>query len=255
MDPKEKNKEASKNQQEVLQHHAAQKDENKKIEQSDSKTLREMLSNKNNDYVFKLEKELQKGGLSAAAAKDKVNSLLVEIVIAQKNGQPAYILFGKSPIEEAQELLHPKKEIKPTKFWQRAVDSGLLYLVIFTAIVGISALASQKETATNQFGIVTLLSVGALFGVLMTYYNDLLGGKARPKFWKIILGGLGIMAILVAWITWWQMPFMKPVNPALPGWADLVIAAVAYLGRRVFRTRYHITTSTLLPAPRNKTRD
>ena len=60
--------------------------QDEKIKQEDPKALREKLSNKNSDYVFRLEKELQKqGSMSRADAVAMTNGLLSEIIIAQRH--------------------------------------------------------------------------------------------------------------------------------------------------------------------------
>lgn len=253
MDPQEKNKEISKNQQEKLKKQADQKARIAEIEQEDSKTLRSKLSNKNSDYIFRLEKALQ-AKESPAKAKKMTDSLLVEIMIAQGKGIPASTLYKMSPLEKADTLLNPIKKIEPTKFWQRAVDNALLYLAIFTAIVGITTLFTNQKN-NSQMGILTLFSVGAIFGVLMTYYNDLMMNGKRPSLLMIIIGGIVIVVTLFGWITLLSLKVMAPINPVLPAWAELVIAAVAFVFRHWFRGYYHVTTSALNPGMQNKSRD
>lgn len=77
----------------------------------DVDSMRKQLTNKNSDYVFRLEKALMDAGKSEAEATKIANDLLDEIITAQKQGIPASNLYKKSPILKAEEILHPV--IKP----------------------------------------------------------------------------------------------------------------------------------------------
>lgn len=248
MDPKDKNKDVIEKQQEIKEKKAEVAEKEASLENATPEELRGMLTNRNEDYVFRLEKQLKEAGLTEGDAKLKVNGYLKEIIVAQRKGQPATQLFG-SPQIKAKELVDPRgKQTDDVKFWQKAVDNSLLYLAIFSAMFGLVGLFSKKPQA---IGVITILSVGLLFGFLMTYYNDLIMKKKedRPSLWKMMLGGIGIVLFIFLWITLTELPILRVINPVLPGWASLVVAVVAYLGRRYFRAHYHITTSSFGPGP------
>ncbi|APT18650.1 hypothetical protein FC62_GL001121 [Amylolactobacillus amylotrophicus DSM 20534] len=248
LDPKDKNKAVIEQQQELKAKQDSAAEQEASLEAATPEELRGMLTKRNEDYVFRLEKQLKEAGLTEGDAKLKVNSYLKEIIVAQRKGQPATHLYG-SPQVKAQELVDPRsRQADEVKFWQKAVDNSLLYLAIFSAMFGLVGLFSKTQ---QQIGFITILSVGLLFGFLMTYYNDLIMRKKedRPSMWKMMLGGIGIVFFIFLWITLTELPFLRVVNPVLPGWGSLVIAVLAYLGRRYFRAHYHITTSSFGPGP------
>lgn len=228
------------------------KDEELKNE--DPKTLRQKLSNKNQDYVFRLEKELQRqGSMSREEAVTMTDGLLSEIVIAQRHGQPANGLYLASPKIKAEQMLHPDAKPVETPFWQKAVDGALLYLAIFVGLFGIIALFENDKAQNNsQMGILTLASVGILMGIFMVKYNDWITPKNGQRIgWaKLVLSGLGIAAVLFVWIWILSLPAVRMINPVLPGIVDIIIAAIAYGARYLFRRHYHITGSTFAPSPR-----
>lgn len=229
------------------------KDEELKNE--DPKVLRQKLSNKNQDYVFRLEKELQRqGSLSREEAVAMTDGLLSEIVIAQRHGQPANGLYMAAPQIKAEEMLHPEQKPVETPFWQRAVDGALLYLAIFVGIFGVIALFETKQPQNSQMGILTLASVGILMGIFMVKYNDWIMPKngKRIGMAKLILSGLGIAAVLFVWIWILSLPVVRVINPVLPGAVDIVIAAIAYGARYLFRRHYHITGSSFAANPQRK---
>lgn len=217
--------------------------------------LRKKLSNKNQDYVFRLEKELQaQGSMSHDDAVAMTDKLLGEIVVAQRHGQPANGLYMAAPKIKAEEMLHPHK--KPTKkpFWQLAVDGALMYLAIFVGLFGIIALFENKQSQNSQMGILTLASVGIALGVFMVKYNDWVMPKNGQKMsWsKLILSGIGLAAVLFIWIWVLSLPFVRAINPVLPGEADVVIAVVAFGIRYLFRKHYNLTGSPFVSSGARK---
>lgn len=227
--------------------------QDEKIKQEDPKALREKLSNKNSDYVFRLEKELQKqGSMSRADAVAMTNGLLSEIIIAQRHGQPANGLYLASPAIKAEQMLHPKKKPVDTPTWQLMVDGGLLYLAIFFAIFGVMALfETGKQSYNAQWGVLTLASVGILMGVFMVKYNDWFtpNPNKRPSWTKLILSGLAIAVVMIALVTVLSVPALRVINPVLPGPIDVAIAVVAYGARYLFRKHYNIIGSAFAPRP------
>lgn len=220
--------------------------------------LRSMLSNKNSDYVFRLKKELiLQGKMNANQAETEVNALLPEIVVAQHHGQPANGLYMASPKIKAQEMLKPADPstlVHP--FWQRAIDGALLYMVIFLGIFGVMYMFTPNIKSNGQMGIVTLLSTGALMGIFMTKYNDWImptaGKKKKFPFGRMILGILVLLVVLMAWVWLFSLPGLRVLNPVLPGVADVIIAALLFGARYLFRKQYKITGSTFAPTPNKK---
>lgn len=250
MNPAEKNQEVSNQQQEILEKREAKQQEQAEIENATPAELRAKLSKRNEDYLFRLENLLVEAGLPKETAESKINGYLPEIIISQRKGIPATKLYG-TPQVKAKELINPDQKSSDVKFWQRALDNSLLYLAIFGGMFGLVSLFSQGKDS-QPIGIVTIVSVGLLFGALMTYYNDLIVKKKedRPKLWKIILGGVGIVVFIFAWITLMELPALRVINPVFPGWVVLIIAVVAFVYRRIFRAHYHIVDSPFTSNPK-----
>lgn len=252
MNPEDKNKEVSEQQQKHLEKVSEQEKQIQEINNATPEELKAKLSKRNEEYVFKLQKALTEAGLPVDEVNKKIDELLPEMVIAQRKGQPATQIFG-TPQVKAQELIDPNQKKSDVKFWQKAMDNALLYLAIFGGMFGIVGLFSKTQ---QPIGIVTIVSVGILFGVMMTYYNDLIVRKKedRPAWWKMILGGIGIIAFIFVWITVTELPALRLINPVFPAWAILIIAAVAFVYRRIFRAHYHIVESPFTPGPNQRTK-
>ncbi|MDN6028689.1 MAG: DUF1129 family protein [Lactobacillus sp.] len=221
--------------------------------------LRAQLSNKNNAYVFRLQKELElQGSLTTEAAQARVTALLPEILTAQRRGQTARALYLGTPKQAAARLLHPELDqpAQPAPFWQRAVDSALLYLAIFTGIFGLMN-TFQKTAANGQMGVLSIASVGILMGVFMTKYEDWVlpnGAKGKISWLKLILVSLLLVGGFMVWIFILSLNVIKVINPVLPGMWYVLIAVIAYGVRWYFRKYYGITGSTLGGARMNSQR-
>ena len=254
MDPKDQNKsentEATKNstvdnvKQAKLKKAHEQSARDEEIKKLPPKELRKKLSNKNQDYVFRLEKFLTEDqNYTMDQVEPAIDQILPEIIIAQRKGIPASNLYQKAPREKAIEIANPKKEPPKNKFWMHAVDNGLLYFIIFAGFFGLVQLFSNQKAATgSQMGVLTLISVTVLFGILMAYYNDLFSREKdqRPAMWKIVLLGAFFVGIIMIWIMFTSLPFLRVINPILNPWVYIVLAGIAFFVRRWFRQKYHV---------------
>ncbi|WP_127345778.1 DUF1129 family protein [Lactobacillus amylolyticus] len=236
------------------------KTEADEIKNMSSAELRTKLSNKNSDYVFRLQKELEKqGNMNADDAAARVDQLLPEIIIAQRRGQPANDLYMASPSIKAEQILHPEKKPKTLMdipFWQRATDSTLLWLGTFTAFYGLMGIFNTKIQST-QNGVLTILVFCILLGVFWAKYNEWTMPKSkdnrRPKMsWPKLLGISALFVVgLFVLMGIFMLPIFKVINPVLPGIAYLIIAVIAFAGRCYFRKYYHITGSVFMPNPQS----
>ncbi|MBD5429577.1 DUF1129 domain-containing protein [Lactobacillus sp.] len=273
MDPKDQNKNETKENLTAEDKNAAKVDEQQAslqkknkfaqteetIKNTNPKELRKKLSNKNSDYVFRLEKAmLNSENVAMDQVEPAIDSILPEIVIAQYKGIPASTLYKKSPTEKAKELAHPKAKPIKTKFWMQVVDNLLLYLTFFLGMFGVVQLFMPKNKATQsgEMGIVTLLSVAILFGVLMAYYNNLLARdkSERPPMWKMIGIAAIVLIVIFLWITLTSLPAFKPFNPVINPWVEIVLAVIAFVGRRFFKQKYHVV-DPLKQRAQNRSRD
>lgn len=245
-EPKENTAQVDENKQAKLQKKSKNEISKEEIKQTDPKELRKQLSNKNSDYIFRVEKAmLNSENVAMEQVEPAIDEILPEIIIAQRKGIPASTLYRQSPTEKAKELAHPKdKQNGKPKFWMQIVDNVLLYLTFFLGMFGVVQLFMPKGKAnqSGEMGIVTLLSVAVLFGIVMAYYNEMLARdkKDRPSVVKmIVIGALVLMGIFL-WITLTSMPFFRPFNPIINPWIEIVGAVLAFVGRRYFKQKYHV---------------
>lgn len=243
--------------QEKLKNQVQQSNREDEIKAASPEELRKQLSNKNADYVFRLQKELEKQGkLSTDEAAAKVNELLPEIVIAQGHGQPANGLYMASPSIKANQILNPEvkpKTIADIPFWQRAVDNSLFWLAIFMGVYGLLGVFNAQNQG-EQNGVLTIASVGIILGLFMAKYNEWLmpkrvGNKLKMSWLRIIATTVVLLVALVAWMWILQLPGIRVINPILPGYVYIIVAAIAYGIRYLLRKKYGITGSAFGAVP------
>lgn len=252
---KERNRHAGAKQQEKMQKRSEVAERDAKIEEMSASELHARLSNKNQDYIFRLEKFLKAEGMTADKAQAEVDGMLQDIVQAQSKGITAGVLFKMAPQEKAHEIVHPKPKPRSLTFREKFFDNALLYITIFGAIIGIFAFMTpknQQEQNGTAMGIVSLIVIGILCGLTMTYFNEVLTRpkEDRPAGWKLVLLGVGAIFVLFIVAAVLAIPPINVINPILPGGVDLLVAAVAYGGRWLWRKTKGITTEMVTPRRR-----
>lgn len=234
-DLREKNKQAAEKQKVISAKNEKKQETKNEIYNADADDLRKKLSNKNAEYVFKLNKRLMDDGFSQDDAKAAIDKLLPEIVENQIKGIPANQLYG--PVtQRAQDIAHPVKKAKKTPFWASWIDTSLLFFALFGVLYGVVAMTSKKSDPNSQTGIITLIVLSAMWGALLTWFNNRMKlPKSERPGWGITIGylavGLVFMFVFLAAMT--VVPVS--INPALNSIGYFIAAIVAYGIRFVFR--------------------
>lgn len=233
-DIRKKNQKAAVKQKEKVAKQEKHELTKEKIQSASLDELREKLSNKNEEYVFKLNKSLIANGFTEEEAKKSIDDLIREIIENQIKGIPANQLYG--PVtKKAGDIAHPVKPKKKTPYWALGIDTSLLFLTMFGLLYGVVALTNKKQP-TNQTGILTLLILSFLWGYLLTWFNmQMKKPKGERPGWLVTIGylvaGLAIMMVFLGIAQ--SIPTV--INPSLDGIGYLIIAAVAFGIRFVYR--------------------
>lgn len=245
-DLREKNKQAAEKQKVASAKNERKEEIKTEIYNANADDLRKKLSNKNAEYIFKLNKYLMEDGFKEDESKEAIDKLLPEIVDNQIKGIPANQLYG--PVtQRAKDIVHPTKKPKVTPFWASWIDTSLLFFALFGVLYGIVALTSKKQDPNNQTGIITLIVLSAMWGALLTWFNNQMKRpKSQRPGWGITIGylvvGLAFMFVFLAAMT--AVP--TSINPALNAIGYFIAAVVAYGVRFVFRRTMDIHDRSFL---------
>lgn len=234
-DIREKNKKASAKQKVKAAKQVKHEQTKEQIYSADPKELRKQLSNKNEEYIFKLNKMLVSDKFSESEATEAIDKLMPEIIENQIKGIPATQMYG--PVtKKAGDIAHPKKPVKKTPFWALSVDTSLLFLALFGLLYGVISYTNQKSRQADQTGVVTLLILAALWGTLLTWFNIQMRKpkKERPGWLQTIMY---IVIGLVVMMLFMGLSQFIPhaINPSLNGIGYFVLAVIAFGGRFVYR--------------------
>lgn len=234
-DLRDKNKQAAEKQKVVSAKNEKKEEVKNEIYSANADDLRSKLSNKNAEYVFKLNKHLMDDNFKEDEAKEAIDKLLPEIVDNQIKGIPANQLYG--PVtQKAQDIVHPVKKAKKTPFWASWLDTSLLFFALFGLLYGIVALTNKKTDPNNQTGIITLIVLSAMWGALLSWFNNQMKKpKSERPGWGMTIAylavGLVFMFVFLAAMT--VVPVS--INPALNAIGYFIAAIIAYAVRFGFR--------------------
>lgn len=209
-------------------------------EQIDVDALSKQLSKKNADYLFKFKRALKEEDVSAEKQAEMLAEMLPEMLEAQHKGQPATQIYG--PVStKINQLLHAPKAPVKTSLKLQMLDNALIFLIMYLAFNGIAAQFSSKNS-NAMIGITSIVITAAMAGVIMTYpmrYTQM-PKEQRPPFWKM---ALIVVGLTLAFVAAYGVTILIPafMNPVLPAWIQIVIAALLIVVRIYIKRRYKIT--------------
>lgn len=243
-DLREKNKKAAEKQKVASAKNEKKEEVTSRIYSADTDDLSKKLSNKNAEYVFKLNKRLLDDGFKEEEAKEVIDGMLPEMIDNQIKGIPANQLYG--PVtQKAKEIAHPVKKPKKTPFWGLWIDTALLFFALFGLLYGVVALTSKKTDPNNQTGILTLIVLSLMWGALLTWFNNQMRmPKSERPGWGKTIGYLALGLVLM-FVFLGAMAFVPTtINPTLNAVGYFVAAVVAYGIRFAFRRYMGIKEKT-----------
>lgn len=243
-DLREKNKKAAEKQKVASAKNEKKEEVTSQIYSADTDDLSKKLSNKNAEYVFKLNKRLLDDGFKEEEAKEVIDGMLPEMIDNQIKGIPANQLYG--PVtQKAKEIAHPVKKPKKTPFWGLWIDTALLFFALFGLLYGVVALTSKKTDPNNQTGILTLIVLSLMWGALLTWFNNQIRmPKSERPGWGKTIGYLALGLVLM-FVFLGAMAFVPTtINPTLNAVGYFVAAVVAYGIRFAFRRYMGIKEKT-----------
>ncbi|WP_076645814.1 DUF1129 domain-containing protein [Latilactobacillus sakei] len=209
-------------------------------EQVDVDALSKQLSKKNADYLFKFKRALKEEDVSDEKQAEMLAEMLPEMLEAQHKGQPATQIYG--PVStKINQLLHAPKAPVKTSLQLQMLDNALIFLIMYLAFNGIAAQFSSKNS-NAMIGITSIVITAAMAGVIMTYpmrYTQM-PKEQRPPLWKM---ALIVVGLTLAFVAAYGVTILIPgfMNPVLPAWIQIVIAALLIVVRIYIKRRYKIT--------------
>lgn len=209
----------------------------------ENNVLFNQLTSKNQDYIVKLTRKLDDGGMLEEQKTEISNEMLKNILAEQPNHITARKLYG-TVTDQAIYLLESKREAadakagEPSESWKIYLDGALLLGGTFSVITGISYFTGNQQVGLGLITLILNFLLAGLAVMVITKYAPQQGVKGG--FFKYILA---TTVTMIAWIV--LMAFgtalIPPVlNPLIPGPYTLGIGLTAFLAKWYLKKKLNI---------------
>ena len=181
------------------------------VKQDENTELFEKLTNKNKDYMIKLNRALE-GETSVSERTVLFNQLLPEVIEQQAKGVTARQLYGTvaeklETLSYDQLVIEEEKSNEPSANWKLFLDSALMLGGLFSVVQGLSGMFDKSSPQGGSLGIISLILnfiLGGFVGLLMTKFAPKKGEKKgfgkymlvstiSMLFWVVVMMGAIIL--------------------------------------------------------------
>lgn len=201
------------------------------------------LTNKNTEYVVKLNRQLKDRGWREDEITEVLYTMLPTIVEQQENHITAKKLYG-TVTEQADHLTAGPNQSQQTfersESWKLYIDGALLLGGILAIINGVFQLFGSGATR-NPMGAATLLINFLLAGLAM-----LVIGKYAPQpgqkggFGKYIVASTLTMLVWMLFFTLGATIIPPALNPIVPPMVSIGIGILALVGKYFFKRAFNV---------------
>lgn len=195
------------------------------------------LSKRNQKFVYQAIELVENDGQYVSL----IQKMETDLLEGQKVGKTAKQIYG-TPAEalgmeaKAQETQSQGTVYSDFGYWDLAFDNMLTFLMLFSAMFGITLLF-QKDASVNAgaAGILALALTSICGGLLFALITKIM---ARRDLGRV----LRVLSAILAFALWFLIYMLasvlpKVINPVLPGWVYLIVAVVAFAGFRFLRKK------------------
>lgn len=207
-------------------------------------TLFAQLTNKNEEYMVKLDKRLKEVNYPDDDRTRVLNEMLTTIVPQQASGVTARKLYGTVTERSVEIVEGPQQavdgKVERSEDWKLYVDGALMLGGMFALITGLSALFGNGANSTGM-GIITLLLNFIVGGfVILAITKNAPAQGVKGSLLRYILVSVVAMFGWIIVMTGSMAIIPTSINIVLPGIVNLIIGALAFAGKWYFKRKYHV---------------
>lgn len=211
--------------------------------QKENEQLFQQLTNKNSEYMVKLNRHLKETSLTEEQKVNIYNDMLKTLVNQQGNHLSARRLYGTVTARAQYLTENPEgtaeKEVTRSETWKLYLDGALLLGGLFAIISGLPTFFNDDPTA--GLGLISMLLtylLGGLAVLVITKYAPVPGVKGG--FLKYILATtltMLVWIVLMGTVT----ALVPPVfNVHIPGMYTVIIGAVSLAAKWYLKRKLNI---------------
>ncbi len=215
----------------------------------ENERLFDQLTSKNKEYMVKLNRQLDEGGMTEERKTAIYNDMLKTIVEQQANHLTARKIYGTTT-DQAIYLLEGKgkgigqeEQVVQSEPWKIYLDGSLLLGGMFALITGVSYLFGNE---TAGLGLITLILNFLLSGLaimVITKYAPQPGVKGG--FLKYVLATTLTMIAWIIVMSFGTVLFPASLNIFIPGLYTLIIGIAAFGLRWYLKKKLNIQGTLL----------
>ncbi len=204
--------------------------------------LFEQLTNKNKEYMVKLNRKLEEAGFPEDNKILVFNEMLKNIVTEQPNHITARRLYGTAT-DQASHLTDSgqgevTKPIERSETWKIYLDGALLLGGMFAVITGLSYVFGDQEAGLGLITMILNFLLGGLAVMVITKYAPQPGVKGG--FLKYIVATTVTMLIWILLMAFGTQLLPDVLNPIIPGPYTLAIGVIAFGAKWYLKKKLNI---------------
>ncbi|MGO1747177.1 DUF1129 domain-containing protein [Alkalibacterium gilvum] len=210
--------------------------------ETENTELFDQLTNKNQEYMIKLNRRLDEANVSEERKTNIFNDMLKNILSEQANHNTARNIYG-TVTDQASYLINGtsgavEEPVERSATWKLWLDGALLLGGMFSVITGISYFTGNSEAGLGVTSLLLNFLLGGFAVMIITKYAPKPGVKGG--FLKYILA---TTLTMIAWIMLmaFSTKLIPPViNPLIPGSYTLVIGVIAFAAKWYLKKKLDI---------------
>lgn len=204
--------------------------------------LFEQLTNKNKEYMVKLNRKLEDSNMSEDQKILIFNDMLKNIVAEQPNHITARKLYGTATDQARFLVEHDQNEhvqpVKRSETWKIYMDGALLLGGMFAVITGISYIFGDQQAGLGLITMILNFLLGGLAVMVITKYAPQPGVKGG--FIKYIVATTLTMFVWIFLMAFGTALIPPALNPLIPGSVTLVIGALSFAAKWYLKKKLNI---------------
>lgn len=204
--------------------------------------LFDQLTNKNQEYMIKLNRRLDDANMSKERKTIIFNDMLKNIVAEQANHVTARTIYGTTT-DQARYLIEGKRgvveqPVERSESWKLWLDGALLLGGMFAVITGISYFTGNEEAGLGLMTLILNFILGGFAVMIITKYAPRPGVKGG--FLKYVLATTLTMVVWIMLMAFGTALIPPALNPVIPGPYTLAIGLVAFLAKWYLKKKLDI---------------
>ncbi|USS93506.1 DUF1129 domain-containing protein [Fructilactobacillus ixorae] len=205
------------------------------------------LTKRNEEYMVKFSAALADTNYPAEQRAELIQTMLQEILAAQKRGTTAKNLYG-TVTEKLKVTLNPPKEpagpMTKKRYLTDATYNFLWFLILFNFMYG--AIAFMAPASTNRAGAagITCIVISSIVaGLGMPFVTQLSAPDVQHKHhWLVRAGMMAVMFLVWMLVFYGSNLLPRIINPVVNPIVNIVIGVIGVVAILYMRSRFKITS-------------